>query len=151
METAALVPFSTTVYAPQGTNRLAYNPSWSQALVANIPTGVIYIRVEFFRLLHIQRVQVDTVIDHLLFCAQQVRTNWSNGLVLVLAQWKRSTPFLRRQPLPMMPAVITFERLSCRCLLPPGTLELHRPSLTACPSSPQSRRMHPHLPFIRSI
>jgi hypothetical protein len=75
MEAAALVPFSSTVYAPQGTNRLAYNLSWSQALVANIPPGVIYIRVEFFRLLHIKRVQVDTVIDHLLLCAQQLSSD----------------------------------------------------------------------------
>eukprot|EP01052_Picozoa_sp_SAG31_P014459 SAG31_NODE_899_length_11146_cov_7.265049_4_plen_2267_part_00 len=72
MQTAPLVPFSSTVYVPQGTSRQAYNLSWSQALVANIPPGIFYIRVEFYRLLHIKKMQVDTVIDHLLFVTQRL-------------------------------------------------------------------------------
>ena len=121
METAPLVPFSSTVYAPQGTSRLAYNLSWSQALVASIPTGVVYIRVEFFRLLHIKKIQVDVVIEHLLYVAQRLspeqleQWGWYSALSAIeemytfLAEEATADDANRTQ---------VRERLSsCRCLL----------------------------------
>ena len=69
---AVLVPYAGTFYAPRGTTRLAYNLSWSHGCVAKTPSGVYYIKLEFYRLMRMTPVPVGIAIDHLLFVAQKL-------------------------------------------------------------------------------
>ena len=119
-ETAVLVPFSSTVYAPQGSTRLTYDLAWSQALVAKIPVGVYYIRVEFYRLLGVAPVRLDVVIEHLLFIAQRLSPEqlreW--GWYSVLGAMEEIYQFIAEKAVDDGSMAQVRERLaSCRCLL----------------------------------
>jgi hypothetical protein len=82
---AVLIPYSATARASRATFRGAFNLAWSQRPIMKMPSRVYYVKVEFCSLMRMITLDVNIVLDHLLFIRQMSpedlsRWSWYNML-----------------------------------------------------------------------